>query len=288
MSTECRPRVSYEGSSQIVEAPARKVAVVPEGIEVEMYRQGAEVTVGRPIVKLHVPDEWFLKHVTGKELRRRLVGAKVNGTRRRGKLLLLDVDGPTGPAVLGLRFGMTGRLVVDGYAPIGELEYSSTRNLPAWDRFGMRFSDGGWLRLNDPRRLGGVELDPDEDRLGPDAFTATPAQLRAALATEVTLKARLLDQAVIAGIGNLLADETLWRAGLDPARSSSSLSRAEISDLHRSLRTVLRELTARGGSHCGDLHEQRHRTGVCPRDGASLLRRTVGGRTTYSCPVHQR
>src|SRR5690606_7502787 len=116
-------------------------------------------------------------------------------------------------------FGMTGRLLVDGGAAIDRLEYSSDRNDPGWDRFVLTFREGGDLRLRDPRRLGGIELDPDESRLGPDALGLTPAQLRRALdGSAQPLKARLLDQARIAGIGNLLADEILWRAGLDPAR----------------------------------------------------------------------
>ena len=119
---------------------------------------------------------------------------------------------------------MTGRLLVDGQAAIDRLEYSSDRNDPTWDRFGLDFADGGALRLRDPRRLGGVELDPDEGRLGVDAAAIGAAQLRDLLAgSEAPLKARLLDQARIAGIGNLLADEMLWRAGLDPARPAASL-----------------------------------------------------------------
>jgi ribosomal protein S13 len=136
--------------------------------------------------------------------------------------------------------------------------------------------------------FGGVELDPDEGRLGVDAATIGTAQLRDVLASEAPLKARLLDQARIAGIGNLLADEMLWRAGLDPARTARSLSPAEVRRLHRHLRATLAELDSRGGSHTGDLQEMRSRDGLCPRDGTPLLRRTVGGRTTYSCPRHQR
>jgi formamidopyrimidine-DNA glycosylase len=259
---------------------------VPEGIEVEFYRRAAEAAVGRTIAKVHAPDAWFCKGITPTALRRALTGVFIVGARRRGKLLVLDTDGPS---ALGLHFGMTGRIVVDGQAPITELEYGSSRDLAAWDRFGLTFTDGGRLRLNDPRRLGGVELDPDENRLGPDLYSITRAEIVAALGTGVVaVKARLLDQARVAGVGNLLADETLWRAGIDPARSAASLSAAEFATLHRTLRTVVTQLTTRGGSHCGDLHAERRRGGVCPRDGALLIRRQVGGRTTFSCPDHQR
>jgi formamidopyrimidine-DNA glycosylase len=260
---------------------------MPEMLEVEEYRRLAARTLGRTIASVHAPDAWFLKGgLTSAAVAAALRGRSFSADRRIGKLLLLDVaDGPT----LGLRFGMTGRLLVDGHAAIDRLEYSSDRNDQRWDRFGVDFHDGGSLRLRDPRRLGGVELDPDETRLGTDAAAIGAAQLRDLLsASDAPLKARLLDQARIAGIGNLLADEMLWRAGLDPARTARSLSPAEVRRLHRHLRATLDELGARGGSHTGDLQDMRARGGVCPRDGTPLSRRTVGGRTTYSCPRHQR
>jgi formamidopyrimidine-DNA glycosylase len=96
-----------------------------------------------------------------------------------------------------------------------------------------------------------------------------------------------LDQERLAGVGNLLADEMLWRVGLDPGRRSP-LTDAELAALHRELRATLRQLGRRGGSHMGDLMDERHAGGRCPRDGAELRRATVGGRTTWWCPEHQR
>jgi formamidopyrimidine-DNA glycosylase len=260
---------------------------MPEGVEVEFYRRLAERVVGRTVGTVDAPDAWFLKGGLGvADLRLVAEGHEVTAARRRGKLLLLDLD--TG-AVLGLRFGMTGRLLVDDDAAIAQLEYSSARDDPRWDRFGLRFAGGGSLVIRDPRRLGGVELDPDEHALGPDAFTIGPAELRRrVLAGEVAVKARLLDQRRVAGIGNLIADETLWRAGIDPARPAGELDRADADRLLRHLRMVLRDFVAQGGSHTGRLHEARVRGGSCPRCGAPLARRQVGGRTTYSCPEEQR
>jgi formamidopyrimidine-DNA glycosylase len=169
------------------------------------------------------------------------------------------------------------------------LEYSSNRDETAWDRFTIEFDGGGRLRINDPRRLGGVELDPVESRLGPDAFTLRRADLRRALHSRAPVKAVLLDQHRIAGLGNLLADECCWRAGIDPARIANELSEAEIGRLHRAIRSALPAMLETGGSHSGRLDVAlRVRGTVCPRDGTPLLRRTIGGRTTYSCPVHQR
>jgi formamidopyrimidine-DNA glycosylase len=97
-----------------------------------------------------------------------------------------------------------------------------------------------------------------------------------------------MDQSKIAGLGNLLVDEALFQAGVDPARPAGSLGDDELKRLHRALKKTLANLTRRGGSHTGVLQPARHREGLCPLDGAPLLRRTIGGRTTYSCPVHQR
>ncbi len=258
---------------------------MPEIIEVEAYRGAISATVGRRIAEVHAPDEWFAKgDTTTDALRSELTGALVEAARRIGKLVVIDTDGPR----LGLRFGMTGKIVVDGAMPIDHLLYDSARHEPAWDRFGLQFEGGGAMVLRDPRRLGSVQLDPDESRLGPDALTLTLGQLRNALAgSTVALKARLLDQRRVAGLGNLLADEALWRARLSPIREARSLDAPETTRLHRAVGTTLRVLGQRGGSHTGDLQPARVRGGCCPRDGAALSREQVGGRTTYWCPEHQ-
>ena len=87
-------------------------------------------------------------------------------------------------------------------------------------------------------------------------------------------------------MGNLLADEILWRAGLDPQRRNA-LDDEELRVLHKTLRATLRELGRQGGSHMGELQEERHTGGRCPHDGTELAVATVGGRTTYWCPNHQ-
>jgi formamidopyrimidine-DNA glycosylase len=101
------------------------------------------------------------------------------------------------------------------------------------------------------------------------------------------IKARLLDQGAIAGIGNLLADEILWRARLDPRRAAGELSLEELDRLRRELRAATRAAIRLGGAHTGDLIAHRTRGGRCPRCGTALERATVGGRTTFWCPVCQ-
>ncbi len=102
------------------------------------------------------------------------------------------------------------------------------------------------------------------------------------------LKARLTDQGRIAGIGNLVADELLWRASLAPQRPAGLLGAANLRRLHHHLRRTLSDLIERGGSHRGDVMPSRRPGGRCPRDGAALRRSVVGGRTSWWCPEHQR
>jgi formamidopyrimidine-DNA glycosylase len=259
---------------------------VPELVEVERYRTLAEGVLRRPITSVTSPDPWFLKGATtAEEIEALLVGNGFSAVRRIGKLLLLDVGG--GP-VVGVRFGMTGTLLVDGDDAVGQLLYSPTRRDAAWERWSVEFADGGRMVVHDPRRLGGVWLDPDVSGLGPDASSIGVAGLNAVLAgSSAPLKARLLDQSRLAGVGNLIADEVLWRAGLSPLRPASSLSPSEVKRLHRNLVRTLADLIERGGSHLGDLMDERRSGGVCPKDGNPLARPTVGGRTSWWCPAHQ-
>jgi formamidopyrimidine-DNA glycosylase len=264
-------------------------------LEAEMARRVIEDrALARRIVGVEAPDAWYLKRgLTASAMADALPGRRFTTARRIGKQLLLDTGGVarrrTAGPVLGLHLGMSGRVVIDGESAGDPLLYASNAENPAWLRFGIRFSDGGSLWMRDPRRLGAVELDPDEARLGPDAATLDRRELDRALGkSRAPLKAVLMDQSRVAGLGNLLTDEVLWRAGLDPARPAADLDDAERAALLRSIRQTVRVLGRRGGSHTGDLQVSRARGGRCPRDGAELLRRTVGGRTTYSCPVHQR
>ena len=228
-----------------------------------------------PWCRWSAADAWFLKGgIDAAVLGRALIGHRFTAARRIGKLLLLDVDsGPT----LGIRFGMTGSLVVDGRAGVDQLLYTPTRHDEAWDRWSVGFEDGGSLVVEDPRRLGGVSLDPDVTRLGPDAATISPAQLAAALrGSKTALKARLLDQSRVAGVGNLLADEALWRAGLSPLHPAGSLSPAE-----------LRRLRASSGRD----HRGPDRPGRLPprgSDGGTPCRWAGAPRRCRAGPLHRR
>lgn len=266
---------------------------MPEGLEAEIYRRHADRALDRTITQVQVDSAQPM----AAELTAMLPGLRFTAARRRGKLVLLDTAGEHGSGpTLGLHFGMTGRLVLDGGAAIDRLQYASARDDPAWDRLVVelaprrRAGAPGILRVNDPRRLARFDLDPDEARLGPDFLSVDRDELAMRVGRRrAALKAILLDQTVVAGFGNLCVDEILWQAGLAPDRPANSLSDAEIDTLLTAMREHLPAMLERGGSHRGTISpEVRTALPPCPRDGAPLRRGSIAGRTTIWCPVHQR
>jgi formamidopyrimidine-DNA glycosylase len=150
------------------------------------------------------------------------------------------------------------------------------------------FVDGGELRLFDKRRLGRVRLEPALDALGPDAAEIDRAEFRTRVGRgRSAVKARLLDQSVLAGVGNLLADETLWQAGLAPAAPADELSPATLDHLYDALEKALRSAIEHGGVHTGEVIAFRRPDASCPRCGAPMVHGKVGGRTTWWCSKEQ-
>jgi formamidopyrimidine-DNA glycosylase len=137
-----------------------------------------------------------------------------------------------------------------------------------------------------------VEIDPDLSELGPDALSLTRKEFNQIVTVSrgsgKAIKARLLDQSVVAGVGNLLGDEMLFRAGINPTTATGDLSATQCDELFAAFRATMRSLKRRGGSHTGDHMDARFPGGLCPRDGAPMRIDTVGGRTTYWCAHHQR
>jgi formamidopyrimidine-DNA glycosylase len=261
---------------------------MPELPEVERARALiAEHALGREIAAVDDRDTYVCRPHAPGEIASALVGLRLVEAHRRGKSMWVDTDG--GP-VLGLHLGMAGRIVVDDRA---EGDYwpgaGDGRPTPSlWDRFTIHFNDGGALILRDKRRLGRAVLDPDLSNLGPDAAEISRDAFRERVRRgDAPLKARIMDQSVIAGVGNLLADEALWRARLDPRRPASGLDDAELDRLRREIRAATRRAIERGGVHTGDIIPHRTRDGVCPRCGADMARATIGGRTTYWCSAEQ-
>ena len=254
---------------------------MPEALEAEMYRRTAALMIGRTVASVEIDENQEM----AQEISAALPGRTVERVDRHGKLVTLDL----GAVRLGLHFGMTGRLIVDGAAPIEQLEYASGRDDPKWNRLVVTFTDGGVMRVNDPRRWAVFTLDPDQSRLGPDVFDVTAEHLATrASRRSSAVKAMLLDQSVVAGYGNLLVDAILWQAGISPLTPARQLPMETWELIHATTHEHLPALLARGGSHTGTIDpETRASMPPCPRDGAEMRREQVGGRTTVWCPVHQ-
>jgi len=261
---------------------------MPELPEVERARALIERrALGRRIAWVDDSDAYVCRPHPRGEIAGALTGARLTEAHRRGKTMWVATD--TGP-VLGLHLGMAGRILVDGAAEGDRMVNASTfdENL-IWRRFTLGFEDAGHLVLHDKRRLGRAVLNPHLDRLGPDAAEVDRQPFRDRVGRGgAPLKARIMDQSVIAGVGNLLADETLWRARLDPRRPAGGLDEEELDRLRRELRAATRSAIRRGGVHTGELMPERHRGGCCPRCGEALERTRIGGRTTWLCPGEQR
>src|SRR5256885_1300673 len=177
---------------------------MPELPEVERARALIEeLGLGRRIAAVDDSDTYVCRPHAPGEIGAALEGRELTSANRRGKAMWCDTDG--GP-VLGLHRGMAGGVATDD----GPDEHG-------WDRFTLLFEDGGRLALRDKRRLGRAVLDPDLGGVGPDAATISRDDFRARVGRGgAPIKARIMDQAAVSGVGNLLADESLWRARLSP------------------------------------------------------------------------
>jgi formamidopyrimidine-DNA glycosylase len=248
---------------------------VPELPEAERARQQLERVLGRVIVAVDDADDYVCRPHGRGEIAAALTGRRLVAAHRRGKFLWAETD-DDGP-VLGLHLGMAGRIAID--EPVDP---------HGWERFAVDFADGGRMALHDKRRLGRALLEPDHSHVGPDAAEIGRDAFRARVGRGgAPLKARLLDQAVLAGVGNLLADETLWRARLSPRRAAGDLTAAELDRLRRELRAATRDAIRDGGVHTGRFVVGRKRGASCSRCATPLERATIGGRTTFWCPTCQ-
>ena len=270
---------------------------MPELPEAESARAVIERSaLNRQIKDVDDTDSYVCRPHSAGELRDALVGHRLRGAHRRGKSIWCEVTGDA--PVLGIHLGMSGRIHVtrkDGDDDEGG-DYIGTRGAAGtsaavkaeWDRFTLLFADGGSLRLFDKRRLGRVRLDPDIDALGPDAGEVRVAEFREILGrSHAPVKARLLDQHAIAGVGNLLADEALWQASIPPRKPADELDRDQVTTLHSKLRVAIRRAIRGGGVHTGEIIDHRASGEHCPRCGAPMRRDTVGGRTTWYCSREQ-
>ena len=264
---------------------------VPELPEVESARAVIERSaLNRTIADVDDSDTYECRPHRPGEIKAALVGRRLTAAHRRGKTMWCDTS-RRGPA-LGIHLGMSGRILVSRGSRTDEGgdygDNPSAAIQPQWDRFTITFADGGTLRLFDKRRLGRVRLDPDIDALGEDAGEIGVRAFREVVGRGTApVKARLLDQSALAGVGNLLADETLWQAHIDPRRPSGTLTPDELTELHRQLRRAIRSAIRHGGVHTGEVIAYRKPEAHCPRCGTAMRRATIGSRTTWWCPREQ-
>lgn len=291
--------------------------IMPELPEVEVIARGLRDTlVGRRVTAVRVFDERAVPGHTPEEFEQRVCGVDLCGVGRRGKLLLLDIrssveEGHTsaegisegraaasgsGMSVLTVHLRMTGRMV---HGPAREAE--------THERIRFCLDDGSVLTFADVRRFGGCRVFTRNElerwsfwqSLGPEPLeVSTESFVERLQSRRARIKGLLLDQRVIAGIGNIYADESLFRAGIRPDALAAGLSAERLAGLHASLREVLTQAIAENGSSISDYRTARGdagafqnsfqvygRTGkTCLRCGALLCGCKVAGRSTCYCP----
>nr|WP_111299038.1 bifunctional DNA-formamidopyrimidine glycosylase/DNA-(apurinic or apyrimidinic site) lyase [Paracoccus saliphilus] len=281
---------------------------MPELPEVETVRRGLQPHLeGARIARAEMrrPD---LRWPMPVDLVQVLTGATVTALRRRSKYLLADLD--RGGTVLW-HLGMSGRMLVEG-ANLGDF-HRDPGIIARHDHVVLTTDAGTTITFNDARRFGMVDLiregtsHPLLDHLGPEPFDPAfdAAYLARALAgRRVPVKQALLDQRIVAGLGNIYVSEALWRAGIDPRRAAGRIGAARLAALVGHIRDVLSDAIAAGGSSLRDHRQASGELGYfqhsfraydreaqpCLRDGCGgTLRRIVqSGRSSFYCPGCQR
>ncbi|HJU37341.1 MAG TPA: bifunctional DNA-formamidopyrimidine glycosylase/DNA-(apurinic or apyrimidinic site) lyase [Gaiellaceae bacterium] len=273
---------------------------MPELPEVETVRRQLEpALVGRRFERVRIDDPRLVRPYEPAEVAAELEGERVAAVERRGKYLVVRFESGR---ILLIHLRMTGSLL---HAPRGSLQDDPHR------RAVVRLEDGSDVAYRDVRRFGTwLLLEPGEAepylgaRVGDEPLDAlfTAARLGERLrGRRMSLKAALLDQRTLAGLGNIYADEALWRAKLSPLRPAADLDRAELRRLHRAIRAALEHGLARqgstlrdyrlpdgsGGSMQDEFRVYGRRDEPCDRCGTPIARTRVAGRTTWYCPTCQ-
>jgi formamidopyrimidine-DNA glycosylase len=287
---------------------------MPELPEVETVRRGlARLLPGLTVIEVTSDTPKSFPNADG-DVREFLVGARVIAVERRAKVLLIELSSKYS---LVIHLKMTGQLVFRGAVSfgaghpsdslVGELPDRSTRVI-------FTFADGAHLYFNDQRKFGWIRLIPTAEvpqidfmkRVGPeplaDDFTWQDLRDRLRRRPGTSVKAAILDQSVVAGVGNIYADESLWGARIHPSTLVRDVSDAKLRELHRSLREILQLAIDKGGSTDHTYVDAEGRRGSylnfarvfrregkpCPRCGIEIIKTRVAGRGTHVCPHCQR
>jgi formamidopyrimidine-DNA glycosylase len=284
---------------------------VPELPEVETVRRGlSELIVGKLFAGATNDTPKSFPNLET-DVRQFLVGATITAIRRRAKVLMIDLS--TGYSLV-VHLKMTGQLVFvseDARFGAGHPNDSLVNALPDKStRVTLAFTDGSQLFFNDQRKFGWVRLMPTVEipnlpfmqKVGPEPleldFTVKQFSDRFKRRAKTTIKAAILDQSVVAGVGNIYADESLWGAKIHPKRLVETITPAEFKELYTDLREVMNLAIEKGGSSNRnyvnaegkrgsymDFARVFRREGLpCPRCGTTIEKLRVAGRGTHICP----
>ncbi|MBD3388823.1 MAG: Fpg/Nei family DNA glycosylase [Candidatus Altiarchaeales archaeon] len=257
---------------------------LPELPEVEVFKRYLSRTGLKKEIKGFSVDEERILKKSISTFRRHLKGNKLTGTGRHGKYLFAPISGGH---ELVFHFGMTGYLA---YFKEEEPEHS---------RAVIRFPQGRNLTYVSQRMLGHLDITKDRERfiadkhLGPDALDIGLGEFKERLSNRRGhLKTALMNQELIAGIGNIYSDEILFHAGLHPKTSAKKLDDTQIGILHRKMRKVLDKAIEKHADE-NEMPESyllphRSKGEECPNDGSKLKTVKVNQRTAYYCPKHQK
>jgi formamidopyrimidine-DNA glycosylase len=262
---------------------------MPELPDVEIFRRYLEAQgLHRQVHHVEVRHSRILRKISESDLQRELRGQSMVATRRHGKHLLVKLSGGKW---LAIHFGLDGSFFFHGPGD----------HAPTHARLIWTFTDNNHLAYVSRRMLGGIELIDDPDRfisghaLGADILSEEfeAEAFRKALADKRrTVKAALMDQETMAGIGNIYSDEILFQAGIHPQRPISALSAEETANLYRVMKEVLQTAIDNqadpGRFPASYLTRIRRKGSRCPKCGGSIEQRKIGGRTSYFCPRCQK
>ena len=287
---------------------------MPELPEVETVRRGlSELIIGKAVASAANDTPKSFPN-TQTDVKQFMIGAKVTAIRRRAKVLMIDLSTEYS---LVIHLKMTGQLVYVGTKDrfgAGHPNDSLVNALPDKStRVTIGFDDDSQLFFNDQRKFGWVKLMPTLEipnlpfmkKVGPEPLEAefTPQQFRDRFRrrARTNIKAALLDQSVVAGVGNIYADEALWGAKIHPTRLTGSITDDEFEALYTELREVMNLSIEKGGSSNRnyvnaegkrgsymDFARVFRREGLpCPRCGTTIEKSRVAGRGTHICPFCQ-
>lgn len=270
---------------------------MPELPEVETVVRGLQAVLpGRRILNVQLGKTDFIDDPEA--IQRMLPGSRIEAVRRHGKFLVFEMESSSGETphyVLLMHLGMTGRIVTCPHEA----------HVDPHTHVFLALDDGREMRYTDVRRFGRMRILVNGERektlgiLGQDPLEVSESDFRSIVHTRnARIKALLLDQHFLRGIGNIYADESLWRARIHPMRIGAALTDAEIGRLYRAMRRVLTEAIRFRGSSVSDYvdaqgerggFQQRHRVyqrqgKKCVRCGAIIRHAIVAGRSTHFCP----